>query len=107
MWSSDKFDPIVHKAFRCDRSFRRPHSPSYDIAHVQRVLTRLMLHGNVKAAIQWLPECSKGSDLLHDNTVSAKIDGIEKTLSVIEALKLKHPQSHRPHSISLSDSPIT
>lgn len=54
MWRDEKFDLLVQEASRCDRAYnikrRRPNHPD----HVERVFTRLMLHGKVRAAMRWL-----------------------------------------------------
>lgn len=62
-----------------------------------------MLQGKVRAATRWLTERSKRSVLLSTDTVS---NGSGKNLSVVDALKLKHPLPSPPHSSSLFRPPV-
>ena len=64
-----------------------------------------MLHGKVRAAMRWITERFKGSVLLPDDCVSVKIDSTERSVSVVEALKLKHPSPYPPHSMTLLQPP--
>ena len=58
--------------------------------------TRLMLQDNIRAAVRWLTERSKGNVLLLTDSVKLKTGESEKSVSVIDALNLKHPDPH-PH----------
>ena len=81
MWQDEKFD-LVQEASRCDRAYntkrRKPNKPD----HVERVFIRLMLLGMVQAAMRWL-------------------NPKDQHISVFDALKSKHPNSHHPHSSTL------
>ena len=98
LWSKNNFDLLVQEACRCDSSLqsRRRHSE-----HTERVFTRLMLLGKTRAAMRWLTERSKGRTLFPSDTITLSIDNSMKTMSVIDALKHKHPPSHLPLSLLL------
>ena len=51
--------------------------------------------------MRWLTERSKGHVLQPNNQVRFVIDSQEKSVSVIEALKMKHPSPMLPHSSAL------
>ena len=57
-----------------------------------KVFTRLMLEGNVRAAVRWLTEHSGGGVLKPSD--STTIGGTSMT--VLEALNLKHPDPCTP-----------
>ena len=57
-----------------------------------------MLQGKIRAAMRWLTERSQGSVFLPNNQVTIMVDGMRQQVPVTEALKLKYPQSHPPHS---------
>ena len=59
-----------------------------------------MLCGKVRAAMRWR---SKGRVLFPSDSVTMSIDS-KQTMSVIDALKYKHPPSHSPYSTTLSSS---
>ena len=95
LWSAGRFDSLLQEATRCDQLFKTHRRPPDQVEHTKRVFTRLMLQGKVRAATRWLTERSKGSVLLPTDTVSSG------SLSVVDALKLKHPSPHPPHSSTL------
>ena len=51
--------------------------------------------------MRWLTERSKGHVLQPNDKVRLVIDCLEKSVSVIEALKMKHPSPMLPHSSAL------
>ena len=97
MWHEGKFNTLVQEAMRCDRPFQR-HSRSSNKDHVERVFTRLMLQGKIRAAVRWLTERSKGSVLNPNDKVIVSVECTNESVSVVEA---KHPNSHPPHSSTL------
>ena len=107
LWSQDKFDLLVQEACRCDRPFqsRRRSGRSTD-DHTERVFTRLMLFGRVRAAMRWLTSRSKGHVLAPTDVVSFPVNNSVQSMSVIDALKTKHPQPSLPHSSTLLPSSL-
>ena len=105
LWSQNNFDLLVQEALRCDHLLksRRRHQQQ-NTEHIERVFTRLMLSGKVRAAMRWLTERSKGHVLLPSDSVSMSIDNSMQSMTVIEALKYKHPPNHPSFSSTLSPS---
>ena len=101
LWCEGKFDLLVQEASRCDRSFRSRQRRKHNKEHIEKIFTRLMLSGKVRAAMRWLTERTKGSVLHPNDTIEMIVDNNKQQLSVIEALKVKHPDSHQPHSSTL------
>ena len=89
LWRDEQFDTLVQEAVRCDQSLHNSRRlPSFKDSqeHLIKVFTRLMLKGNVRAAVRWLTERSGGGVLKpSDSTI---IGGTSMT--VLEALNLKH-----------------
>ena len=61
LWRDEQFDVLLQEAVRCDQSLRNSrrnltHKDSSE--HLIKVFTRLMLEGNVRAAVRWLTERS-------------------------------------------------
>jgi hypothetical protein len=100
MWDESKFDLLVQEATRCDRSLHKRHRHKSHHNHTESVFTRLMFQGRVGAAVRWLTNRSKGS-VLHPNDTT-EVSG--NPISVVEALKSKHPDALMPHSSSLLKS---
>lgn len=69
----------------------------------ERVFTHLMLCGKVRAAMRWR---SMGRVLFPSDSVTMSIDNSKQTMSVIDALKYKHPPSHSPYSTTLPLPPF-
>ena len=104
MWSDEKFDALVQEAVRCDHPFqlvRKRKSNNQSSDHVTRVFTRLMLLGKVKAAMRWLSDESRGRVLLPTDTIQVQTNGQIDSISVLDALKLKHPKAQLPCSSTL------
>ena len=101
MWTNDEFDYLVEEAVKCDKS-TRAQTPRADDNHLVTVFTRLMLQGKVRAAVRWLSEQSKGKVLSSHCTVEMKDqNGSSSTMSVLDALKQKHPAPHCPPDVTL------
>ena len=81
---------LLQEAQRCDQALLNSYrsSSDNDSDHVIKVFTKLMLQGNIRAAVRWITERS-GGGLLYP------------TESVVEALKSKHPDSHIPSDYSI------
>ena len=66
LWREKKFDLLIQEAQGCDRalcnSLQSFHSN--DNVHMVRVFTKIMIQGNVRAAVCWITE-SSGGGLLH------------------------------------------
>lgn len=60
-----------------------------------------MLQGKIRAAVCWFTERSKGSVLNPNDKVIVSVEGNNESVSVVEALRSKHPHSHPPHSSTL------
>ena len=90
LWRDEQFDVLLQEAVRCDQSLRNSrrnltHKDSSE--HLIKVFTRLMLEGNVRAAVRWLTERSGGGIL--KPTDSTTIGGTSMT--VVDPLGLKRP----------------
>ena len=98
---NDEFNYFAEKAVKCDKSIRAQ-TPRADDNHLITVFTKLMLQGKVRAAVRWLSEQSKGKVLSSHCTVKLKDqNGSLSTMSVLDALKQKHPAPHCPPDITL------
>ena len=66
LWHDEQYDVLIQEAIRCDRSLhnshRRPLSGNSQ-EHLIKMFTRLMLEGNVHAAVRWMTERSGGGVL--------------------------------------------
>ena len=101
MWTNDEFNYLAEKAVKCDKSIRAQ-TPRADDNHLITVFTKLMLQGKVRAAVWWLSEQSKGKVLSSHCTVKVKDQNVSSsTMSVLDALKQKHPAPHCPPDITL------
>ena len=95
LWRDEQYDVLIQEATRCDRSLRNSHRrplSGNSQEHLIKVFTRLMLEGNVRAAVRWLTERSGGGVLRPSD--STTIGGTSMT--VLEALGLKHPDPCAP-----------
>ena len=95
LWRDEQYDVLLQEAVHCDQSFRNSHrrpSSRDSKEHLIKVFTRLMLEGNVLAAICWLTEHSGGGVLKPSD--SATIGGT--CVTVLEVLGLKHPDLFTP-----------
>ena len=103
MWCDQQFDVLLQEAIRCDQSLRNTHrsSAKNKTDHVIRVFTKLMLEGNVCAAVRWVTERAGGGLLQPTDSVDynhPQLGVISKT--VLDMLHLKHPDpSIAPASI--------
>ena len=89
LWKDESFDVLIQEAERCDRSLCNSyHSFSrYTDDHLVKVFTKLMLQGNVRAAVCWITERAGGGVLKSSDST---------TVSVVDALRLKHPEPQIP-----------
>jgi len=95
LWRDEQYDVLLQEAVRCDQSLHNSHqrpSSKDSHEHLIKVFTRLMLEGNVCAAVRWLTEHSGGGVLKPSNLTT--VGGTSMT--VLEALGLKHPDSCNP-----------
>ena len=85
---NENFDELVQEAIRCGRQSvrRRKETLHSGFDHVVQVFTRLMLRGEVRAAVRWIIERGSYGVLLPTDLVDGSTD---KT--VIDVLKEKHP----------------
>ena len=101
LWELNNHDSLVQEAIRCDRPFQTRRRRKNHDEHTKRVFSRLMLLGKIRAAMRWLTNRSKGSVLSPNDQVPSTTNSTTTSISVLEALKQKHPQPHPPHSFSL------
>ena len=99
MWCDQQFDVLLQEAIRCDQSLRNTHrsSAKNKTDHVIRVFTKLMLEGNVRAAVRWVTERAGGGLLQPTDSVEynhPQLGVISKT--VLDVLRLKHPDPSIP-----------
>ena len=100
LWSDNNIDLLIQEAVCCDRTFKRP-LQSMNEEHTNKVFTRLMLQGKTRPAMHWLTSRAKSHVLSPDNVIIVDVDGVAQSMSIVNALKLKHPTSHPPHSSTL------
>ena len=104
LWVEGKFDLLVQEACRCDQSLRSRRRPrQQDTDHTESVHPSYVMWKG-QTAMRWLTERSKGRVLFPSDSVTMSIDNSKQTMSVIDALKYKHPPSHSPYSTTLSSS---
>ena len=60
MCKEEIFDQRLRETLRCDGLLRNASKKQFSEDYVIKVFTRLMLFGNVQAAIRWLSEKSDG-----------------------------------------------
>ena len=101
MWEESKFHILVQEANRCYHNIGKYNRPTHDSKHTAKIFSRLMLHGKLGAAMHRLTKRSKGHVLQPNHQVRLVIDGQEKSVSIPESLKMKHPSPMLPHSSSL------
>ena len=104
MWQNRQFDALLQETARCDLSLRNScHLKSDDSQdHLTRVFTRLMLQGNVRAAIHWITERSGGGVLAPSAlTEIFHPDGTKSSMSVFDALRYKHPEPRIPKDCAI------
>jgi len=96
MWQNGQFDALLQEATRCDLSLRNSRRPTSDDSqdHLIRVFTKLMLQGNVCAAVRWITEL-KPSDL----TEVSHPNGKKSSITVFDVLRAKHPEPRIPKDL--------
>ena len=106
MWCDQQFDVLLQEAICCDQSLHNTYRSSArnKTDHVVRVFTKLMLEGNVHAAVHWVTERAGGGLLRPTDSIDynhLQFGMVSKT--VLDVLHLKHPDpSIPPASILLS-----
>ena len=101
MWSNNEFDLLLEEAVKCDRTIR-VNVQRVTEDHFVSVFTRLMLQGNIRAAVRWLSGHSSGMVLPSNSTIKLKHpDGTVSQTTVFEVLKMKHPEPHSPSASTL------
>ena len=90
LWQEDKFDLLVQEATQCDHlvHFIYPRSKNFE-DHVIRVFSKLMLEGNVRAAVHLVTEHAGGGVLDPDAIIPYGQNG---SIFVRDALLRKHPE---------------
>ena len=95
LWHDEQFNVLIQEAIRCDWSLHNSHQrplSGYSQQHSIKVFTRLMLEGNVCAAVRWLTECSGGGVLKSSDSTTI----VGTSMTVLEALALKHHDPYTP-----------
>ena len=101
MWRREEFELLIQEAVRCDKALRCSSKRENDSSHVVRVFTRLMLKGNVRAAVRWVSEKSRGVLKPTDLLDVKKPNGESVKMSVFEVLQQKHPDPVIPSKLAL------
>ena len=102
LWYDEKFDVLLQEACKALRN--RVRWPKDD-SHVDRVFSRLMMQGKIRAAVRWITERSSNGLLAPtDETIVTVGDGSTTSMSVLDVLKSKHPNPRPPHTFSLLDA---
>ena len=101
MWRREEFELLMQEAIRCDKALRCSHKCEHDSRHVVRVFTRLMLKGNVRAAVRWVSEKARGVLKPTDLIDVKKVNGESVKMTVFEALQQKHPDPVVPPKLAL------
>uniref|UniRef100_A0A1X7U8J9 Reverse transcriptase domain-containing protein n=1 Tax=Amphimedon queenslandica TaxID=400682 RepID=A0A1X7U8J9_AMPQE len=102
LWKDDKFDVLLQEACRCNKALKsRVRRPGID-SHCDRVFSRLMMQGKIRAAVRWITERSGSGQLAPTDEITERNDdGSTIKKSVVEVLKSKHPDPQPPHTLSL------
>ena len=101
LWHEGKFDVLLQEAMRCDKALKNQRK-LYADAHVDKVFSRLMLQGKIRAALRWITDRSNCGLLAPADEVELRAGDnsiVKKTVS--EVLASKHPEPRPPHSLSL------
>ena len=100
MWEDGLYDALMHDAERCDRTFGHGNNArrqEQECAHTERIFHRLMIEGKVRSAVRWITERERGGLLKATDVTTAKDShGQNAEMSVLEALRLKHPEPADP-----------
>ena len=100
MWENGLFDALLHDAEHCEKSFgngldKKRREQAFD--HTERVFHRLMIAGKIRSAVRWVTERERGGLLKPtDVTTAINEEGQKVEMTVIEALRLKHPEPADP-----------
>ena len=93
MWESGHLKELVHEAKRCDRQLKSRHVKMTS-EHVERVFSRLMMLGRVRAAMRFLMANGDGGVLDPNSEAQGKDGPLGKT--VFEVMQEKHPAQRTP-----------
>ena len=100
MWENGLYDALMHDAERCDRTFGHGNNArrqEQECALTERIFHRLMIEGKVRSAVRWITERERGGLLKATDVTTAKDShGQNADMSVLEALRLKHPEPADP-----------
>ena len=66
MWCRGEYDQLIQEAVRCDKLLKNSNKRDFDDQHIVKIFTRLMLKGNVRAAVRWLSENDRCKVLNHN-----------------------------------------
>ena len=99
LWRDGSFDVLLQEAECCDKALRNSYSSNTTRTtdHLVKVFTKLMLQGNIRAAVRWITERAGGGVLRASDTTHVN----QTVMSVMDALKLKHPESQIPPESAL------
>ena len=96
LWQDKQYNVLLEEAAHCDQSPRNScgNATCKDSGkHSVKVFTKLMLEGNIRAAVHWLTEHSGGGILKPTDSIII-IGGTSMT--VTDALSLDHPNPQVP-----------
>ncbi len=91
LWGNGNFNELVQEAARCcNQGMRRLKKQGVNSEdHMNRVFTRLMLRGEIRAAVRWISGRMSGN-------VLSMVSGLQEK-TVIDALLEKHPDRCAPN----------
>ena len=99
LWQQEQFDVLLQEAVRCNRSFQNSHRSTSCSSrdHLIRVFTKLMLEGNIRAAVRWVTERAGGGVMKSSDMTELFVPGSGgASMSVLDALCYKHPDPVTP-----------
>jgi len=92
-WHDGHFDFLVQEADRCDGGLKHSRRANLNEEDVVRIFSRLMLQ--VKAAVRWVTEHTRGELLMPNDTIN------DSGITVLDVLHQKHPSAQPPKASSL------
>jgi hypothetical protein len=101
LWKEGKFDVLLQEAIRCNNALPA-RKRSRDNDNDEKVFSRLMLQGKVRAAVRWITDRSKNKLLEPNDVVEVKDSSIViKNNQYSRFINTRLPSM--PHSLSLLD----
>ena len=96
MWAEGRYDALFSEAVRgsesCGRRFSRRATPK-EHDHTIRVFHRLIIQGKLRSAVRWIMDRDQNGLLIAtDMTRMRNSDGDFVDMTVLDALRLKHPE---------------